>query len=289
MTGGADPAGGYETLRYAVADGIATVTLHRPDRLNAFVDRMGDELMHVADRFDGDDDVRAVVFTGSGRAYCAGADLAGGGEIFERHGGDAGFDMERFADYGGTITRRFFDARKPLIAAVNGPAVGLGVTMTLPMDIRLAAESARFGFVFARRGLVPEACSSWFLPRLVGIAQAAEWTYSGRVFDAAEALRGGLVRSVHPDAELLPAAYRLAAELTEHSAPVAVALTRHMMWTMLGAASPAEAHLLDSRGIYHLGTSRDAKEGVAAFVEKREARFPLRVSGDVPAVFDDWS
>lgn len=277
----------YNTLRYAVEDGIATVQLHRPDQLNAFTTRMGDELMDAIDRVDDDDEVRAVVFTGSGRAYCAGADLSGGGAIFDR-GSDAEFDMEHFADYGGTIARRLFDARKPLIAAINGPAVGIGASTTLPMDIRIASDTARIGFVFTRRGMVPEACSSWFLPRIVGISQAAEWVYSGRVFDAQEALRGGLVRSLHAPEDLMPAAYALARELTEHSAPVGVAVARRMIWRMLAAGTPEAAHELDSRGIFYLGRGPDAKEGVASFVEKRAARFPLRVSEDLPEFFENW-
>lgn len=270
-----------ETLLYEVDDGIATVTFHRPDRLNAFTDLMGDELMALLDDIDGDDTVRAVVFTGSGRAYCAGADLAGDGAIFDR--GDAPeFDMARHADHGGTIARRLLACTKPLVAAVNGPAVGIGASTTLPMDVRLAADDARIGFVFTRRGLVPESCSSWFLPRIVGISQAAEWIYSGRVFDAQEALRTGLVRSLHPRAELVPAAIALARSMVADSAPVAVAAARQMLWRMAGAADPADAHVLDSRGIFELGRGADAKEGVSAFLEKRPARFPLRVSSDLP-------
>ena len=278
----------YTSIDYQVADRIATVTLDRPDRLNAFTEVMGQEMLDALERIDADDGVRAAVFTGRGRAYCAGADLDGGGTIFDR-GDDERFDMAVHEDAGGTISRRMFDCRKPLIAAINGPAVGIGVSTTLPMDIRLASETARFGFVFARRGLVPEGASSWFLPRVVGISQAAEWVYSGRVFDAAEALRGGLVRSIHAPDELLPAAYALAHELTDHSAPVGVALSRRMMWRMLGgSATPELAHEIDSRGIHYLGRSADAIEGVAAFLEKRPAEFPMRVSSDLPGYFEDW-
>ncbi|SOD74642.1 enoyl-CoA hydratase [Jatrophihabitans sp. GAS493] len=276
----------YQHIRYEVTDHIATVTLNRPERLNAFIFEMGDEIMAAMDRIDADDDVRAVVFTGAGRAYCAGADLAGGTEIFEHD--TAEFSMERDADYGGTLARRFYESTKPLIAAINGPAVGIGISSTLPMDIRLASETARIGFVFTRRGLVPEACSSWFLPKIVGISRAAEWIYSGRIMDADEALRAGLVRSVHPVDELLPAAYALAHELTDASSPVAVAISRRMLWRMLGASTPSYAHELDSRGIFSLGREPDAAEGVSSFLQKRPAEFPMSVSTDLPEYFQAW-
>ncbi|HUZ25981.1 MAG TPA: crotonase/enoyl-CoA hydratase family protein [Streptosporangiaceae bacterium] len=277
----------YTCIAYRVEDGIATVTLDRPERLNALTNTMAQELVRAMDVIDADDDVRAVVFTGRGRAYCAGADLSGGGEIFERD--ESGeFRMDRDADYGGIVARRFFESTKPLIAAINGPAVGVGVTSTLPMDVRLASEDARFGFVFARRGLVPEACSSWFLPRIVGISQALEWVYSGRVFPADEALRAGLVRSVHQPDDLLPAAYALAREFAESSAPVAVAIARRMLWQMLGTGTPELAHELDSRGIFFLGRTPDCAEGVAAFLEKRPARFTMKVSSDLPGYMRRW-
>ena len=274
-------------LDYVVDDGIATVTFDRPSRLNAFTEQMGDELMAVMDRLDADDAVRAAVFTGRGRAFCAGADLEGGGAIFDR--GDAEhFDMAEHADYGGTLARRLFDATKPLIAAINGPAVGIGASLTLPMDVRLMADDARIGFVFSRRGLVPESCSSWFLPRIVGISTALEWVMSGRIMDSAEARDAGLVRSLHASGDLLPAARALAHELTDHSAPVSVALSRRMLWRMLGPATVADAHEIDSRGIFALGRGPDAREGVAAFLEKRAADFPQRVSRDLPEFFDTW-
>lgn len=277
----------YEFLDYSVDNSIATVILDRPDRLNAFTEAMGAELIAVMDRIDADDDVRAVVFTGRGRAYCAGADLSGGTEIFT--GDDSGeFRMDRDADYGGRIARRFYDSTKPLIAAINGPAVGIGISSTLPMDIRLASTTARFGFVFTRRGLVPEASSSWFLPKLVGISQALEWVYSGRVFDAEEALRAGLVRSLHEPEDLLPAAYALAHELTRFSAPVAVTVSRRMLWQMLAEGSPELAHELDSRGIFFLGRSADCTEGVDAFLDKRAPQFPMRVSTDLPDYVSRW-
>jgi enoyl-CoA hydratase/carnithine racemase len=277
----------YEQIAYEVADGVATVTLDRPERLNAYTRQMHTELIDAVDRADADDDVRAVIFTGRGRAFCAGADLAAGGDTFSR-GGAADFSLAEHGDGGGRLTQRLYRSLKPLIAAVNGPAVGVGVTMTLPMDVRLAAEEARFGFVFARRGIVPEACSSWFLPRVVGISQASEWVMTGRVFGAAEALRGGLVRSVHPAGELLDDARALAQEIVGHTAPVSVAMARTMLWRMLEERTPAAAHEIDSRAMFSRGRSADVREGVGAFVEKRPAVFPERVSGDLPEWFARW-
>lgn len=272
----------YETLRYAVEDGVATVTLHRPDKLNAFTATMCAELLAVLDTIDEDDDVRAVVFTGAGRAFCAGADLSEGAATFDSAAQGHGDDVDEHRDGGGLVTLRLFDLSKPVIAAVNGAAVGVGVTMTLPMDVRLASTDARFGFVFARRGIVPEAASSWFLPRVVGISQAMEWTATGRVFDAQEALRGGLVRDVVAPDELIPCATALAREIAEHTAPVSVAITRQLMWRMLGAAHPLDAHRADSRAIFLRGRSGDAAEGVTSFLEKRPARFPDKVSDGLP-------
>lgn len=286
----------YETIAVAVDDGIMTITLNRPDRLNAFTPQMMKDMIAAFDAADADDAVRAVIVTGAGRGFCAGADLGSGGATFDyaqrpdklEQGSPIGPDGQvdwshpGVRDNGGRLTLRIFACRKPVIGAINGAAVGVGATMTLPMDIRLASETARFGFVFARRGIVPEAASSWFLPRLVGISQALEWCYSGRVFDAAEAQAGGLVRSVHAPDDLLPAARALARTLTSDSAPVSIALTRAMMWRMLGAAHPMEAHRLDSRAIWSRGGSGDAKEGVSSFLEKRAASFPDKVSRDVP-------
>jgi enoyl-CoA hydratase/carnithine racemase len=273
----------FETIEYAVADGVLTITLNRPDRLNAFTGQMRDDLIAAFDASDADDDVRAVVVTGAGRGFCAGADLAGGGTTFDAVA--RGSEDELLADGtprdgGGQVSLRIFESLKPVIAAINGPAVGVGITMTLPMDVRLVANGARIGFVFARRGIVPEACSSWFLPRIVGISRAMEWVATGRVFDADEALAGGLVRSVHPQAELLPAAYALAREIAEATAPVSVAHARRLLWTMLGAAHPMQAHEADSRAMAARGRSADAREGVAAFLEKRAAAFPDRVSDE---------
>lgn len=291
----------FETIRYAVDDGIATLTLHRPDRMNAFTPVMMAEMIAAFDLVDADDAVRAVIVTGEGRAFCAGADLGSGGDTFDyakrggkwgeespvREDGSVDFDHPGVRDGGGKVTLRIFACKKPVIGAINGAAVGIGVTMTLPMDFRLASESARFGFVFAKRGIVPEAASSWFLPRLVGISQALEWCYAGRVFGAEEALKGGLVRSLHAPDDLLPAARALARELTAESAPVSIALTRQAMWRMLGAAHPMDAHRLDSRMIWRRGASGDAREGVSSFLEKRTPHYPDRVSTDLPS-FSPW-
>lgn len=277
----------YEQITYEVEDSILTITLDRPDRLNAFTGRMMSELIDAFDHADADDEVRVVIVTGAGRGFCAGADLEAGGETFDATKRGARDDLESLRDGGGRVSLRIYESLKPVIAAINGPAVGVGATMTLPMDIRLAGESARMGFVFSRRGITMEACSSWFLPRLVGVSQAAEWVYSGRVFPAAEALAGGLVRSVHPDAELLDVARSLATEIAENTSAVSVALNRQMMWTMLGADHPMEAHKVDSRAIRYMGASADVREGVEAFLEKRPARFTMAPSVDMPD-FHPW-
>jgi enoyl-CoA hydratase/carnithine racemase len=291
----------YETITYEISSQILTITLNRPDRLNAFTTAMMNELIDAFDRADKDDEVRAVIVTGAGRAFCAGADLAAGAGTFDRaarpdrpqiplgRDGEPDLADDAARDGGGRVTLRIFSCLKPVIAAINGPAVGIGATMLLPMDVRLASEDARIGFVFVRRGIIPEACSSWFLPRIVGISQALEWTFSGRVFPASEALAGRLVSAVHPPAELLPAARRLARQFIDETAPVSVALARQMMWRMLGADHPMEAHKIDSRGIFTRGRSADVKEGVTAFLEKRPARFTDTVSEDMPAYFPWWS
>jgi enoyl-CoA hydratase/carnithine racemase len=275
-------SGGYEQIRYEVDDRVLTVTLNRPDRLNAYTSTMAGELIDAFDRADADDGVRAVVLTGAGRGFCAGADLGSGGSRFDYPEGAA------HRDGGGKVSLRIFESAKPVIVAFNGPAVGVGVTMTLPADVRLASADARFGFVFARRGVVLEAASSWFLPRLVGISRALEWAATGRVFDAQEALAGGLVRSVHPPEELLPAAYAIAREIADHTAPVSVALNRQLLWRMLGADHPMTAHVVDSRAMQARGASDDAKEGITAFLEKRPAAFPDRVSADLPDFYPWW-
>jgi enoyl-CoA hydratase/carnithine racemase len=277
----------FEQIEYAVADHVLTITLNRPERLNAYTGTMAREMIEAFDAADADDDVRAIVVTGAGRGFCAGADLEGGGDTFQRTG-TADEEGAVHRDGGGRVSLRIFDCTKPVIAAINGPAVGVGITMTLPMDIRLVAEGAKIGFVFARRGIVPEACSSWFLPRLVGISQAMEWVATGRVFDAEEALAGRLVRSVHPQSELLDAAYGLAREIADNAAPVSVALGRQLMWRMLGASHPMEAHRADSRAMYSRGRSADVVEGVESFLEKRPAVFTDRVSDGLPDVFPGW-
>jgi enoyl-CoA hydratase/carnithine racemase len=276
----------FEQIKTDSADGILTITLNRPERLNAWTATMGRELIEAFDQADADDDVRVIIVTGAGRGYCAGADLAAGGETFDWRARERTGSVPR--DNGGQFTLRVFESTKPVIAAINGPAVGVGATMTLPMDIRMAAEDARIGFVFARRGIVPEACSSWFLPRVVGISRAMEWVATGRVFSAQEALGAGLVRSLHPAGELLDAARALALEIAENTAPVSVALARRMMWTMLGAEHPMLAHRADSRGMFYRGQSADAVEGVTSFLEKRPARFSDRVSDGIPEVMPGW-
>jgi enoyl-CoA hydratase/carnithine racemase len=284
-----------EEIEYSVADGIATITLDRPDQLNAFTARMVNEMLEALDEVDRDDAVRVVILTGNGRAFSAGADMSAGAQTFdyddERSGGAVGAERVASAaaprDGCGRITLRLFDCLKPVIAAVNGPAVGMGATLLLATDIRVASERARFGFVFTRRGIAPEGASTWFLPRLVGMAQAAEWLYTGRLFDADEALAGGLVRSVHPVDDLLGTAWALAAEIAE-TAPVSVALTRQMLWRMLGADHPMAAHRADSRAVYATGAGPDAREGVMSFLEKRPAHFTGRVSTDLPDIFPDW-
>jgi len=283
----------FETLLYDVADGIATITLHRPEKMNAFTAQMRDDLVAAFDATDADDAVRAVIVTGSGKAFCAGADLSSGGKTFDYQ---ARQDEARerykvgevYRDGGGIVTLRIFNSLKPVIGAINGAAVGIGMTMQLPMDIRLASTSARFGFVFARRGITPEAASSWFLSRLVGMQTALEWCFTGRVFPAQEALERGLVRSLHAPEELLHAARALAREIADNTAPVSVALTRQMLWRMAGATHPMDAHRVDSRAIQARGQSADAREGVSAFLEKRVPVYPDKVCGDMPTFFPWW-
>ncbi|HEV7212066.1 MAG TPA: enoyl-CoA hydratase-related protein [Blastococcus sp.] len=267
-------------MRYEVADGVATVTLDRPDHRNAFSGTMADELAHAAGQADADDDVRVVLVTGAGRDFCVGADLSGGRDTFNGNRLESrppGLLSQTIGgvprDRGGVASLAFAALRKPVIAAINGTAVGIGATMTLPMDVRLAAGSARFGFPFVRRGILPEAASGWFLPRVVGISQAMEWVATGRIFDAAEALRGGLVARVLPDDDLLPAARALAAEIVDNTSGVAVAATRQLLWSMLGAPSPWDSHRLESKALMELGGSPDAAEGVMSFLEKRPPQF----------------
>ena len=277
----------YSTILYQVEDSILTITLNRPEALNAFNNEMLFELIDACDKADADDDVKAIIVTGAGRGFCAGADLSGGGDAFDYDSReDKANGLSR--DGGGRLTLRLYELNKPIIAAINGPAVGVGVTMTLPMDIRLASTNSKFGFVFARRGIVPEACSSYFLPRVVGISKALEWCYSGKVFPASEAMEGGLLRSLHEPEDLLVEARKIATEIRDNTSAVSITLVRHMMWKMLGADHPMEAHKIDSRGIYHRGKSPDSKEGVVSFLEKRPADFPGKVSTDMPEFFPWW-
>lgn len=273
------------------ADGIATITLNRPDKMNAYTRIMGQEIIVAMDDIDADDSVRAVIFTGAGeRAFCAGADLTPehGGQVFADPTEVDDLSDPRVRDGGGLLTLRLFESQKPLISACNGVAVGVGATMQLAMDIRLASSTARYGFVFARRGIVPEAASSWFLPRIVGIQQALEWCYTGRIFDADEAKAGGLVRSVHAPQDLLHAATALAREIADNTSGVSVAMTRAMMWRLSSADHPMEAHKIDSRAIYRLSRGADAKEGIASFLEKRRAMYPGKVSADMPDFYPWW-
>lgn len=287
--------GDYETIKLDQEGGVAILTLNRPDKMNAFTGKMMFEMIDAFDKTDANDDIRAVIVTGAGdRAFCAGADLSEGAKTFDYEAradsGEIGrtemVDIQR--DGGGRLTLRMFDSLKPVIGAINGAAVGVGVTMQLPMDIRIASDNARFGFVFNRRGINPEAASSWFLPRLVGIQQALEWCYSGRVFPAEEALKGGLVHSVHPQAELMDVARAMANEIADNTAAVSTTLTRHMMWRMLGASHPMEAHIVDSAAIYSRGQTEDAREGVMSFLEKRKPVYPVKVSDGMPSFFPWW-
>jgi len=285
-------AGDFETLLYRIEDGVAVITLNRPDKMNAYNAVMRTELLAAFDRTDGDDAVKAVVLTGAGRAYCAGADISQGEQAFDPARKGAAEHREIVdgiaRDGAGMLSMRIFNSLKPVIGAVNGAAVGAGVTTLLPLDIRMASTAAKFGFVFSRRGVTPEAASSWFLPRIVGISTALEWCYSGRLVLPEEALAKGLVRSVHAPDDLLPAAIALGREFADNGAPVSMALIRQMMWRMLGAAHPMDAHRADTRAIRARGAAADAKEGVAAFLEKRAPQFPDRLSDGLPGIFPEW-
>lgn len=281
----------YTQIRLDIAEGIATLTLWRPDKMNAFTRTMMAEIIDAIDRTDADDSVRAVIVTGHGeRAFCAGADLTpeGGGHVFSDPTQVDDLSDERVRDGGGRLTLRLFNSQKPLIGACNGVAIGVGATMQLPFDIRLAADSARFGFVFARRGITPEAASSWFLPRLVGLPTALEWCMTGRIFGAEEALAGGLVRSLHPQGELMDAARAIAREIADNTSAVSVAMTRAMLWRLSAVPHPMDAHRIDSRAIYRLSRSGDAREGIASFLEKRPPAFPDRVSSAMPDFYPWW-
>ena len=276
----------YTQIKYEVSDSILTITLNRPEKLNADTKVMRDEVVDALDHADEDDDIRVIIFTGAGRAYCAGADLQ---DMQESRDKAADIGIDDHMDGGGIATLRMYEVKKPMIAAINGPAVGYGITQTLPMDIRLASENARMGFVFARRGLVFEACSSWFLPRIVGMSQAAEWVFTGRIFDAQEALAGGLVSEVLPPERLIPRAREIAAEIAENTSSISVALSRQMLWKMAGADHPMEAFKIDSKGMFYTTRGADAKEGVDSFLEKRPPNFPMKVSKDMPDFFPWWA
>jgi len=278
----------YEHIKYEISENILTLTLNRPDKLNAFTHTMRDELIDAFDHADEDDNVRAIIITGEGRAFCAGADLGEGKNTFNYEALGLAEEDAIHRDGGGRVTLRMFQSKKPIIGAINGPAVGIGATMTLPMDVRIASETARMGFVFSRRGIVPEACSSWFLPRIVGISQALEWVYSGKVFSADEAVKGGLIKSLHAPEDLLNAARETARGFIEDTSAVSIALSRQMMWRMLGADHPMEAHKVDSRGIFYMGQSPDVVEGVQSFLEKRPAEFSMKPSKDLPTYYPWW-
>lgn len=279
----------FETLKTALDNGVLTVTLNRPERLNAFNGQMFQDMLAVCDEIDARDDIRVAIFTGEGRAFCAGADLEKAGDTFNYGTEGAEIDWTQKRDVGGILNLRLFHCRKPLIAAINGASVGVGATMTLPMDIRLAADGAKIGFVFVRRGIVPDGAASWFLPRIVGLGQALEWTLTGRVFGADEALKGGLVRSLHAPAELLPAAMALAREIADNTSAVSVAVTRQLLWNMAGMEHPMHANIHESRGIYYAGRSADAIEGVTSFLQKRPPQYPGKVSKDLPPGFPWWN
>ena len=278
----------FNVIKYQVNNRILTITLNRPDRLNAFTRQMKSELMEAFDMAEADDEVRVVVVTGAGRGFCAGADLERGGSTWKWGEPDEEFNPERHRDGGGEMNLRFFEFTKPIIAAINGPAVGIGATMTLPMDIRLMSEEAKMGFVFTRRGIVPDGCATWFLSKLVGVGQSLEWIMTGRVFSASEALQGGLVRSIHASGDLLPEARKLAGEIADNTAPVSVALSRQMVWRMASADHPIEANKLESRGVYYRGQSADAKEGVTSFLEKRLPNFTDSLAKDMPPFYPWW-
>ena len=279
----------YEQILYDVKDHILTITLNRPDKLNALTPLMRKELIDAFDQADSDDQVRTIIVTGAGRAFCAGADLGTGTETFDYQSRDGQMLADHHRDGGGQLTLRIFESIKPVIAAINGPAVGIGVTMTLAMDIRIAAKNAKLGFVFTRRGIVPEACSSWFLPRIVGISQALEWVLSCLIFSVDEAVALVLVRSDHAPDQLLPAARDLATEIAANTSAISVALARQMLWRTLGADHPMEAHKVESRAIYLTGKSEDAREGITSFLEKRPAKFTGKPSTDMPAFYPWWA
>jgi enoyl-CoA hydratase/carnithine racemase len=284
----------YEQILTEVSDNILTITLNRPDKMNAYTLKMGDELIDAFTKANQNDDVRCIIVTGAGECFCAGADLSGGIKSFDIKelanikNQDIEWSQPQFRDPGGLISLSIFNSLKPVIGATNGPAIGIGSTMQLPMDFRVASESSRFGFVFAQRGVVPEACSSWFLPKIVGISKALDWTLTGRIFDAEEALKAGLISSIHKPDNLLSDARELAGQIIQKTSQISIALIRQMMWRSLGSDHPMEAHKIESRAFLSMGMSDEAKEGVMSFLEKRPAHFPGKVSKDMPAIFPWW-
>ena len=274
----------FKSIQYKVSDQILTIVLNRPDRLNAVTDEMLKEMIDAFDQADRDDQVRVIIVTGAGRAFCAGADLDKKGDTWAYHSEK----IEEHRDSGGLVALKIFEIKKPVIAAINGPAVGFGITMTLPMDIRIASETARMGFAFTRRGIVPDACCTWFLPRIVGINRAAEWTLTGRVFSAQEALQNGLVSRVEPQERLIKTAQEIAREIADNTSAVSIALTRQLLWRMLGENHPMEAHKIDSKCMYYMGKSPDSSEGVMSFLEKRPPMFKMKPSSDMPDFYPWW-
>jgi len=281
----------FETVTVDVEDRIATITINRPEKLNTYTIQMMEDLIRAFDLTDAEDDVGAVIVTGAGRNFCSGLDLSDGEETFDyakRPERRSLSELERIRDLGGILTLRIFDSVKPVIAACNGAAIGIGVTMQLAMDIRLGSTQARYGFVFARRGIVVEGCASYFLPRIVGVSTALEWCYSGRLIPAEEALARGMVRSLYEPDELLPAARALAHTLIDDTAPVSLAITRQAIWRMLGADHPMEAHKIESRAISERSRTTEVRDGIRAFLEKRPAKFPDKVSSDMPGFYPWW-
>ena len=279
----------YKNILLEQQDNIAVLSLNRPNKLNAFTFSMMEEMIAALDALDADDSVHALIITGKGRAFCAGADLSSGQDTFNPSFDDFAVQESDFRrDSGGILTLRMYKFLKPIVMACNGPAVGIGASMQLAADIRLASDQARFGFVFNNRGIVPDACSSWFLPKIVGISRALELTYSGRIIDAQEALQLNLVSSIHDSEDLLSSAVDITKKMVQNSAPVSISLTRQMLWRSLESSGPYDAHVIESKAIDSRGASEDAKEGVSSFLGKRPAEFKNKVSSDMPEFFPWW-
>ncbi len=278
----------YKTITYAVEDRILTITLNRPEKLNAYSEDMHHDLFKAMDEAEADDNIRVIIVTGEGRAFCAGMDLGKGNDTFNYGELDENPDWSEYRDLGGMLALRFYESTKPMIAAINGPAVGVGITMTLPMDIRLASEDSKMGFVFVRRGVMPDGCANWFLPKLVGVGQSLEWFLSGKIFSAAEARERGLISSIYPADQLLDKAKEMAMDIARNTSAVSVALTRQMVWRMAGADHPMESHKVETRGFYYTGRSKDAKEGIMSFIEKRKPVFTNSPVSDMPPFYPWW-